>query len=203
MTESITSLADLATQANENHQLAESTAGSALEYARKSGAALMEAKALLPHGEWLPWVESNFKGSRRAAQKYMQLSSNAHSYAHLEPASMSEALRVIVGEDEEEEPEEEIPAAFEEALAEVQHGHITDAEELPEEPRAVAVEVVEDEEDDESESIAPPEAYRPAQALSFATMAIAQLERIDKRDEQRKEAFKKVIEFCNKKLNNK
>jgi hypothetical protein len=90
-------------------------------------------------------------------------------------------------------PAEQQPAAWEKAQ------EIAKDEGKPVAARHVEAAVA----DLKDEEISPPGTYRPAQALSFATMAIAQLERIDKRDEQRKEAFQKVIEFCTKKLNNK
>lgn len=37
------------------------------------GQRLCEAKELLPHGEWLPWLERRVQFSERTAQKFMQL----------------------------------------------------------------------------------------------------------------------------------
>lgn len=37
------------------------------------GRRLCEAKELLPHGEWLPWLEQRVQFSERTAQKFMQL----------------------------------------------------------------------------------------------------------------------------------
>ena len=37
------------------------------------GQRLCEAKELLPHGEWLPWLEGRVQFSERTAQKFMQL----------------------------------------------------------------------------------------------------------------------------------
>ena len=37
------------------------------------GQRLCEAKELLPHGEWLPWLEQRVQFSERTAQKFMQL----------------------------------------------------------------------------------------------------------------------------------
>jgi len=149
MNESITSLTDLAAQANENHQLAVSTAGSALEFARLSGAALIEAKALVKHGEWLPWLESNFRASRFTAANYMKLVVNVESVQHLEPKSINEALRMIAGEDEDEEPKADL-FEQEEEFSEPQHGAVDEDDEAEddeetEEARDVAVEVVESE----------------------------------------------------------
>ena len=41
--------------------------------AREAGLMLIEAKALLPHGAWLPWLSTRFEMKGRTAQAYMQL----------------------------------------------------------------------------------------------------------------------------------
>lgn len=41
---------------------------------KKSGDALRKIKAGLTHGEWEPWVDKNFEGSKRTAENYMRLS---------------------------------------------------------------------------------------------------------------------------------
>src|SRR6266536_3535382 len=38
-----------------------------------AGDLLIEAKAQVPHGEWLPWLESNLAMSDRSARVWMQL----------------------------------------------------------------------------------------------------------------------------------
>jgi protein gp37 len=39
----------------------------------RAGTKLCEAKALLPHGEWLPWLRKHVEMTERVAQYYMQL----------------------------------------------------------------------------------------------------------------------------------
>jgi len=41
--------------------------------ARRAGRLLIEAKALVAHGEWGGWVRENFKGSATTARNYMRL----------------------------------------------------------------------------------------------------------------------------------
>ena len=41
-------------------------------HAIKAGKLLLQAKAQLPHGQFLPWLESNCWGSARQAQRYMR-----------------------------------------------------------------------------------------------------------------------------------
>ncbi len=57
----------------------------------------------MKHGEWLGWLEANFNASRMTASRYMRLS-NVTCELHMASASINEALRMIAGEDEEEEP---------------------------------------------------------------------------------------------------
>jgi hypothetical protein len=204
MNESITSLDALASQANENHQLAEATAGSALEYARRSGAALVEAKAMVKHGEWIPWVESNFRGNRFTAARYMRLLNVSHE-THLEASSIREALRMIAGEDEEEEVHEEPQAElFDEPEDEVdpQHGEVEvehqQGEQEQEEARAVAVEIVDEDEELVDEDIQDRPTPEAGVALVYARTAIDALNKIPKRDPSRKAAIQMISDWLNK-----
>ncbi|MDF1600369.1 DUF3102 domain-containing protein [Mesorhizobium sp. YIM 152430] len=77
---------------------------SAAEAAREAGIALLEARSLLPHGQWAGWLKSNFKGTARTAQRYMRVAKNwptieekATSMSHL---SVNEALHLLNGRDE-------------------------------------------------------------------------------------------------------
>lgn len=50
------------------------------------GQRLIEAKAMLPHGEWLPWLTEQVEFSERTAQNFMRLArewSNPHAVADL------------------------------------------------------------------------------------------------------------------------
>ena len=203
MIESITSLSDLAAQANENHQLAEATAGRALEFARLSGIALTEAKSQVGHGGWIAWLNANFHATERTAQKYMKLSANANCDSYLEAKSINEALRMIAGEDEEEEsaePEEDTPSPDEgeedEDEAEPQHGAVEEGE--PEEARAVAVEVVEEDEEYPTSDTEPEVEPEAGVALVYARTAIDALNKIPKRDPSRKAAIKMISDWLNK-----
>jgi hypothetical protein len=99
------SLAKLATKINSEHRLVRSAAGHMLKHALAAGDLLIEAKEQLPHGEWLPWFESNCPDiSPRTAQVYMQLArnrfaieANAQSAAHL---SLAGALKLLAAEDD-------------------------------------------------------------------------------------------------------
>lgn len=73
------------------------SAKTAATFAMEAGAALIEAKALMKHGQWLPWLKKHCGLSPRSAQGYMQLAragngEDAQRVAHL---PIREALKVI------------------------------------------------------------------------------------------------------------
>jgi Protein of unknown function (DUF3102)/ParB-like nuclease domain len=53
------------------HSEINSAAESSLKKAIRIGELLIEQKKSLPHGKWLPWLESNVPFSERSAQNYM------------------------------------------------------------------------------------------------------------------------------------
>ena len=63
---------------------------------------MVEAKALVPYGEWLNWLKENFSATNRTAHRYMNLADSTR-VSNLEASSIREALRMIAGEDEEDE----------------------------------------------------------------------------------------------------
>jgi hypothetical protein len=76
-TVALTRLAQLALTVTTEHKASIESAVSAIEHARRAGLALLEAKAQLPHGAWLPWLlEHCPMVSERTAQRYMRLAEN-------------------------------------------------------------------------------------------------------------------------------
>ena len=67
------SLTVLAEQINVEHHQAEAALHDGLGHALEAGRLLTEAKAQVGHGQWLPWLDANFQGSKRTAQAYMRL----------------------------------------------------------------------------------------------------------------------------------
>lgn len=51
----------------------------ALEKALEAGTLLIECKADLAHGEWLPWLEKNFTFTDRTARRWMKLADDMQS----------------------------------------------------------------------------------------------------------------------------
>lgn len=67
------SLADLAARISAEHEAAENAYQCGVEHALQCGALLLEAKEQVPHGQWLPWLQTNCSVSPRSARLYMQL----------------------------------------------------------------------------------------------------------------------------------
>jgi phage N-6-adenine-methyltransferase len=68
-----TRLPELAVEIGVAHLAANDAAQEALERAAECGRLLLEAKALVGHGNWLPWLEQNTTVGPRQSQKYMRL----------------------------------------------------------------------------------------------------------------------------------
>jgi Protein of unknown function (DUF3102) len=66
-------LAALAVDIETAHQAAYGAARTALEHAVGCGRLLLEAKAAIGHGGWLPWLEQNTSVGPRQAQRYMRV----------------------------------------------------------------------------------------------------------------------------------
>lgn len=82
-------LPTLSSEITEAVRAAETHAGAAVAAARRAGTLLLEAKALLPHGQWEGWVSENCSGlALRTAQAYMRLA------AKLQALPPAEAQRV-------------------------------------------------------------------------------------------------------------
>lgn len=63
----------LAVVAREAHEGVLGAAKTAAERSIEAGNALLEAKALLPHGQWLPWLREHCNIPERTAQLYMKI----------------------------------------------------------------------------------------------------------------------------------
>jgi hypothetical protein len=66
-------LTDLAIRINAEHKAASEALTQGLQRAIAAGRLLIEAKAAIPHGEWLSWLASNCAVSERTAQAYMRV----------------------------------------------------------------------------------------------------------------------------------
>jgi hypothetical protein len=72
------SLTDLAHRINIEHEAVTHALQRGLAHAITAGGLLMEAKELVPHGRWLPWLREHCpQVSERTAQRYMEVARHA------------------------------------------------------------------------------------------------------------------------------
>jgi hypothetical protein len=94
-------LAALAARANDFHWKYHNGVRALLPYAQKAGQALIEAKALAGHGNWLEWLTHNFDGSLSTAERYMTIARHPDAIDKLleanPKATVDEALGRIKG----------------------------------------------------------------------------------------------------------
>jgi len=68
-----TALTVISADINREHRLANAAAQTAISHAINAGELLIEAKAKVSHGEWLPWLNANCELSERTARNYMRV----------------------------------------------------------------------------------------------------------------------------------
>ena len=74
----------LAQDIRAGHRAADESARMAIEHAQRTGDLLIEAKDLVPHGQWSEWLRRETGLSQRTAQRYMQITRNPPPVAVLE-----------------------------------------------------------------------------------------------------------------------
>ena len=87
-------LPDLADRINAAHRECAAAMNQGLQHALEAGRLLLEAKEQCTHGEWTPWLETNFAGSTRTARAYMQV---AKRWPELEAKRQTSAILTIDG----------------------------------------------------------------------------------------------------------
>jgi Protein of unknown function (DUF3102) len=70
------SLVDLAARIRAEHEAAGGALKRSLQHAIAAGELLLEAKAQLKHGQWLPWLSEHCELSERSAQLYIRIAKN-------------------------------------------------------------------------------------------------------------------------------
>jgi hypothetical protein len=83
----------LAREINEDVQAADDHYENMVRYAISAGEKLIEAKKLVNHGEWLPWLKANFSKSVDTAGIYMKLARNSEPIRNLK--TVSDALAYL------------------------------------------------------------------------------------------------------------
>jgi N6-adenosine-specific RNA methylase IME4 len=86
------SLDDLAQEIRQELAAAEADWQSAVQHGIRAGELLIEAKSRVRHGEWLPWLETNFPDSVATAELYMKLARNSERVQNLTSIRSAVAL---------------------------------------------------------------------------------------------------------------
>lgn len=106
-------LSMLPEQINAEHEAAFGKAREALDHARRAGELLIEAKAKVGHGKWLPWIEANCRFSESKAQRYIRLAEGWDALAlksvNLTDLTVSGALQLLAKPKAPADPEEDSP----------------------------------------------------------------------------------------------
>jgi hypothetical protein len=89
------SLDGIAARINEENAQLEGDQTTMVERAARIGGWLLEAKALLPHGEFMKWRAEKISVERSQAQKYMALAANYHSGGILPGSGVNAAYVAI------------------------------------------------------------------------------------------------------------
>ena len=71
----------IATEINGEHAACFEAARATLAHAIRAGELLQQAKELLKHGEWAPWLAENCEFSARTARNYMRLAEHKNELA--------------------------------------------------------------------------------------------------------------------------
>ena len=90
-----TRLDELRVGIDREHAAAVAAFRTSVAHAIRAGELLVEAKALVPHGHWLDWVDANFIASRRTAQHYMKLAKHPEDTQRVAHLGVGRALRAL------------------------------------------------------------------------------------------------------------
>jgi hypothetical protein len=85
----------LASKIHAELQAADADWQSALGHAIKAGELLIEAKAQVRHGQWLPWLEANFEFTRQTASGYMRAAERKDEMEGSPSISLEAALKSL------------------------------------------------------------------------------------------------------------
>jgi DUF3102 family protein len=113
-------LAALPDEINEEITMAERNWREAVTHAINAGEKLIEAKGLLKHGQWSPWLDEHFPGSEKTASNYMRLARHQQRVANLPTvrdalAALSAPKEAPPVQQEEEQEKKTAPEQFRDA----------------------------------------------------------------------------------------
>lgn len=95
-------LATIASRINSAHAAFERSGQMALSLAAEAGALLLDARRIVPHGGWLPWLKDNFRGSQPTAHRYMLVAANRETveanYSRANNLSLRSVVKLLTKE---------------------------------------------------------------------------------------------------------
>src|SRR5262249_2583282 len=86
----------LASEIRRAHADVQEAAKTAAERAIEAGRALIEAKSLVKHGEWLPWLREHCALAERTAQLYMKIAESGHTPETVAALGLKAAEKALV-----------------------------------------------------------------------------------------------------------
>jgi hypothetical protein len=89
------SLADLAARIRAEHEGVAGAMKRGLDHAIAAGKLLLEAKAQLAHGQWLPWLAEHCQVPERTAQLYMRLARHAPEIRNVADLTVRGAIELL------------------------------------------------------------------------------------------------------------
>src|SRR5215831_4420357 len=87
----------LAGEIRKAHADVQDAAKTAAQRAIDAGHALIEAKELVAHGQWLPWLRENCALAERTAQLYMKIAKSGLESATVADLGLQGAAGAIIG----------------------------------------------------------------------------------------------------------
>jgi Protein of unknown function (DUF3102)/DNA N-6-adenine-methyltransferase (Dam) len=93
---------------NSLHQEILGAARTSLESAIRVGELLVQQKATLKHGDWLPWLEANIQFSRYTAANYMRVYDRREELKCVTITHLTDVYRLLAGGEPESESDKEV-----------------------------------------------------------------------------------------------
>ncbi len=84
-----------AEEINSLHQDLQALAMQSLDHAIRIGELLSKVKTQLPHGRWIPWLNSNVKFSERTARNYISVFENRMALKSARVADLTDAYKIL------------------------------------------------------------------------------------------------------------
>ena len=97
------SLADLAARISAEHDAVGAAMKRGVQHGIAAGHLLNEAKALVEHGEWLPWLRDHCQIPESTARLYMRLARHESEIANVNDLTVRQAIAQLTEPDDEYE----------------------------------------------------------------------------------------------------